>query len=98
SMQRSILRSFVATAMLTSVALFAFAGPAAAKGKPVTITLACTPVASSISATVQITTGGFPGSDLGSPVSLSCGPDSISGLASETTTVKGLPQAPGGFR
>lgn len=86
---------FLLVALVAAFALSALAGPASAKGKPVTITLACNSAAAGITAHVQITTGGISPINLGDPVDLSCtgaGP-----TTANAATVKGLSQSPGGF-
>ena len=97
-MKRSIIRSLVAVLMVTSVALIALAGPASAKGRPVTITLTCTSDASWLNVSIQFRAGDLTlGTDVGDPVPMNCGPASESGQMTNTIVVKRLPEKPDGF-
>lgn len=68
---------------------------AEAKGKPVTITLSCTNAVGIASATVQLQSSIF-GPAASNALTLDCGTDSLSGLATNTKTLKAT-SLPNGF-
>lgn len=70
-------------------------GIAEAKGKPVTITLTCTNAVGNASATVQLQSSIFGGA-ASNTLTLDCGTDSVSGLSTNTRTLKAT-SLPAGF-
>ena len=78
----------LATAALVAVSAFSMLGGTAyAKGKPVTVTLSCTNAVGSASATVQLQSTIF-GPAASNPLTLDCGTASVSGLPTNTQTLK----------
>jgi len=97
-MRRSVVRPLVALMMLASLTLVAFASPASAKGKPVTVTITCTSDASSyVNVSVQMRMGDPGGVDVGDPIATNCGPESQSGLMTNTISGVKLPDKADGF-
>lgn len=91
-------RMIAAGAALVSIAaagVLTTGTAAEAKGKPVTVTLACTNAVGSASATVQLQ-GSIFGPIASSPLTLDCGSASVSGLATNTQTLKAT-SLPNGF-
>lgn len=64
-----------------------FGGTAYAKGKPVTVTLSCTNAVGSATATVQLQRTIF-GPAASNPLTLDCGTASVSGLSTNSQTLK----------
>jgi hypothetical protein len=76
-----------AVAVLAVSAFSLSSGTAEAKGKPVRVTLTCTNAVGSASATVQLLAS-IVGVVASGPLTVDCGADSVSGLSSQTLTLK----------
>ena len=86
----------VIVGVVAASAVSMLAGSADAKGKPVRVSLSCATITGTATLTVQMKSTLF-GGNIGSPVTLTCGPNSVSGLTTDTTTIKGLSAVPGAY-
>jgi hypothetical protein len=96
-MRARLCRFVAVSALVAGAAVWLLVGVADAKGKPVRTSLTCASITGTATLTVQMLTATLGGQPVGPPVQLTCGPDSASGLTTDTAVLKGLPSSPAAY-